>query len=98
MFYDVEFFAKILLAKTKDLSPKSLVAENGFVYENLACGNWICLRKLDLSVETGLVCEMDGSEFQELCTEDLCRWMRDKGVQECYCEVHVYLKVSVLYE
>ena len=51
-----------------------------------------CLRKLDLSAkilleETGFAFEMDGSEFQEMYTEDLSRWMKDKGVQDCYCEV-----------
>ena len=58
-------------------------------------------RELDLSAriflaETGFACEMNGSEFQEMCTEDVSRWMKDKSVQGCYCEVfqgklHIYV-------
>ena len=83
-----------------NLSARTFLAETGFVCESFACGKQICLRelglrKLDLSVcedfalltETGFAYEMDSVEFQDMCTEDLSRWMRDKGVQDCYCEV-----------
>ena len=73
----------VLLAETEFL----LLAETGFLL--LAETGFLLLAKSGfvLLAETAFACEMDGSEFQEMCAEGLSMWMKDNGVQDCYCEV-----------
>ena len=55
---------------------KILLVETEFVCEEFG-----------LLADAGFAYKMDGTEFQDMCTEDLSRWMRDNGVPDCSCEV-----------